>query len=111
MATRRQNNRSARRTDTGKVTAHHKRTSDRKSSPAMTTQRHHKLATGKGTRRVVGATSGNTLKPPTPSARSLSRQIERVLEDRIDNAIIDRRLADPMQTPIPWEQAKRTLGL
>lgn len=50
-------------------------------------------------------------RPLLPVHRRQARREQRRREDAEDNAIIAARLADPSETPIPWEQAKRTLGL
>ena len=55
--------------------------------------------------RVVPASDYNALQA---AWRSQQREL---MEDRADVAEARRRLKDSKQKPIPWEQAKKRLGL
>jgi hypothetical protein len=46
-----------------------------------------------------------------PSSEPMTEKEEEEEEDRIDIAETERRLADPDEVPIPYEQARRSLGL
>jgi len=55
------------------------------------------------------------VKELTPKEQlELYRLLEQIIEeeeDRLDVEDAERRLADPNEVPIPWEQVKKNLGL